>query len=240
MSRAQSSAELFVLAGGFGTRLQSLDLDVPKALAPVLGKPFLAYLIDNYIDQGITDFKFLLHHQAHLVEQYLDEHFPSEFGCGYQTIVEPIPLGTGGAIAHAVKAFSTTDDFLVVNADTWLSAGVSKILAATSPALGLVEMNEPDRYGVVELDGNLVMSFQEKPETRTGPSFINAGLYYLNPELFRDWDGKNFSIEQRILPNLVAKKQLVGINLDSRFLDIGVPEDYFKLVESVYEGKIEL
>ena len=90
---------MFVLAGGFGTRLQSV-VEVPKALAPVGDVPFLRLQIEHWIAQGLNSFVFLLHYQADLIINFLEIEKTSLLkDCEVQWLVEPKPMGTGGAIA---------------------------------------------------------------------------------------------------------------------------------------------
>ena len=111
--------KLLVLAGGFGTRLQSVVAEVPKALAPVGKVPFLQLQIDHWKTQGINSFIFLLHHQADLVISFLQKEKKSGVltGCEVFWLVEPMPMDTGGAVAHAVEQLQLTGNFLVTNAE---------------------------------------------------------------------------------------------------------------------------
>ena len=126
---------LFVLAGGFGKRLRSSVPDVPKPLAPVDGRPFLSYLIDHWVEQGVTDFVFLLHYEARQIEFVLQQlaNDPKFSAVHFSTVVENKPLGTGGAILNAIADLKMTESFLVANADTWLGSGV-EILSKSLPS----------------------------------------------------------------------------------------------------------
>ena len=98
---------LIVLAGGFGKRLRTVVSNVPKPLAPVGGRPFINYLIDNWINQGVTDFIFLLHFEADKIIQQLNElslQLPNS-QVRFRFLVEEVPLGTGGAILNAIQYF---------------------------------------------------------------------------------------------------------------------------------------
>lgn len=229
---------LLVLAGGFGTRLRSAVFDVPKPLAPVGDRPFLHYLIENWVGQGITQLTFLLHHQAELIEAYLELQKTEGrlAGCELRTLSEPQPLGTGGAIAHAVQQFRLTGSFLVTNADTWIGSGVSQVFEASVPAMAVVKVGDSGRYGSVEIQQNRVIAFEEKQDS-AGPAWINAGLYHLHADLFRDWNGQSFSLERELFPKLVTTGQLHGVPLATEFIDIGVPDDYFRFCRWINSGK---
>jgi D-glycero-alpha-D-manno-heptose 1-phosphate guanylyltransferase len=229
---------LLVLAGGFGTRLRSAVADVPKPLAPVMNRPYLHYLIENWIAQGVDRFIFLLHHQADLICAFLqalqnEGHLKD---CQINTVTEPQPLGTGGAVAYAVRELEMMGPFLVANADTWLEFGIGQIAAASVPAIGIVQVANSERYGRVRTEHGSVVSFEEK-QAIAGAGWINAGLYHLHADLFGDWDGEPFSLERELFPKLVGGG-LRAVPLQTEFIDIGIPEDYFRFCRWIESGKI--
>jgi len=106
--------ELMVLAGGFGTRLRATVSDVPKPLAPAGNRPFLHYLIENWLVQGITTLTFLLHYESDSIKAFL-EQVKDSGGlkvCEVFAITEPQPMGTGGAVAYAVRERRLNGSFL--------------------------------------------------------------------------------------------------------------------------------
>jgi D-glycero-alpha-D-manno-heptose 1-phosphate guanylyltransferase len=217
-------AKMLILAGGMGTRLQPAVSDVPKPLAPVAGKPFLHFMISHWREQGVSEMIFLLRHQANLIETFLATE---RSGITIRTVIEPKALGTGGALAFAVHELGITGDFLAANADTWLGSGVREVLALPAPAIATVDVANCERYGSVTVENGKVVAFKEKGES-TGAGTINAGLYHLNAALFSDWDGEAFSLEQKIFPPLARSGQLRAAALHTDFIDIGIPEDYFR------------
>lgn len=224
-----NNSHLLVLAGGFGTRLRSAVADVPKALATVAGRPFLQYLVDAWIEQGLTQLTFLLHHQADLIEAFLEQQQSNGrlAHCEIRISREPQPLGTGGAVAYAVRQLGLTKSFLVTNADTWLGKGIAQVSEAAMPAIGIIRVVNSERYGAVRVQDGRLVSFEEKQDS-TGPGWISAGLYHLHADLFRSWDGRPFSLERELFPKLVAAGQLHAAPLDTDFIDIGIPDDYHR------------
>lgn len=230
--------DLVVLAGGFGTRLRPAVGDVPKPLAPVAGRPYLGYLIDSWLQQGVTSMTFMLHHQHELVEQFLQRKFSGQrlSGCTLHILVEKQPLGTGGAVGYAVKSGHLGGSFLVVNADTWLGSGVESLAKAKAGSIGIVEVADAGRYGRVETEGELVTAFREKtPEA--GGGWINAGLCHLSAADFHRWNGQPMSLERDIFPDLVQQSRLYAVPLETQFIDIGVPEDYMRFCRWVESGR---
>jgi len=230
--------KLLILAGGFGTRLQHLGLDLPKALVPVGSSPFLELQLQNWLKQGITSFVFLLHHQADRITQYLRiAQHDLLSGCNLSIVVEKSALDTGGAIANAVKELSLTGDFLVTNADTWLDAGIADLQKASGPAIAVLKVAEGDRFGSVDFDDNdAVTGFREKDPLST-ECWISAGMYRLDAGLFAAWGGERVSIERDMFPLLLKNKQLRAVKIQSNFIDIGVPEDYHRFCRWIQDGR---
>ena len=229
---------LMVLAGGFGTRLKTAIADVPKALAPVGGVPFLQLQLANWLDQGLCKFTFLLHHQSDQIIAFLQAQQADLLkDCQVEWLVEPTPMDTGGAIAHAVKALDLNDDFLMTNADTWLGGGVRDLMLIAAPAMAVVNLIDVSRYGQVHFDdGNCVTAFAEK-NLQCTPGWINAGLCHLPARLFKDWDGRPFSLERDLFIRLVKNRELTACPFQTDFIDIGVPADYQRFCQWIKLGK---
>lgn len=227
---AIAATNLLVLAGGFGTRLSSVLTDLPKPLAPVGGKPFLHLQLRHWIGQGLRSFVFLLHHRADLIIDFLGEERNALLRhCDVRWVIEPSPLGTGGAVAHAVEHLDIRGDFLVTNADTWLGTGVAELMAVESPAMAVVRVEEAGRYGSVRFDSDMhVTEFAEKCKMG-GPGWINAGLCRLSAASFGNWNHRAFSLETQSFPMWASERALRAVPLATDFIDIGVPDDYFRM-----------
>ena len=230
---------LFVLAGGFGTRLRSLVADVPKPLAPVDDRPFITHLITHWAKQGVTDFVFLLHYEAQQIEFFLKQlaDDPEFSGLHFKTVVENKPLGTGGAILNAIVYLEMTDSFLVVNADTWLGSGIRISSESLPCSLAAVKVPNTQRYGSLSFKGAKISRFEEKSNS-SGPGYVNSGLYHLLPEIFQGFKGgAKFSLEEDVFPELVSTRKLGFVKLGSSFIDIGIPEDYLKFCNWIKLGR---
>ncbi len=230
--------KLLILAGGFGSRLQSILPDKPKALAPVGEVPFLALQLENWIAQGIRSFVFLLHHQANQITDFLDgiKSGPLK-DCEVKSLIEPRPMDTGGAVAYAVRELSLNGDFLVANADTWLGSGIGELTASHAPSMAVIQLDDSSRYGQVQFDdSHRITAFTEK-YTLSAPGWINAGLCRLHAELFKNWDGARFSLEKQTFPSLVGRGELQAVAINSDFIDIGIPADYQRFCRWIEEGR---
>ncbi|MDF3820157.1 sugar phosphate nucleotidyltransferase [Leptospira sp. 96542] len=228
---------IFILAGGRGTRLASVVSDVPKPMAPVSGKPFLQYLLENYVEQGFRKFVLLLHYKSDLIISFVENlKFTTLNGCEIEYSIEPTLLGTGGAVAYTVHQLNYTGQFLIVNADTWVEPeSMNKLASSVSPSIGVIHISDVSRYGKVSIDGDLILKFEEKIEN-AGEGWINAGIYKLHSDHFLGRKGE-FSMEKDIFPDLVQQKKLRAVSLDTDFIDIGIPEDYERFQNWILSGR---
>ncbi len=156
--------ECIVLAGGLGTRLRSEVSDLPKCMAPVAGKPFLQYLMDYLLDQGVTHFVFSVGYLHEHIEEFIQKQYPA-VQCTFS--LEQEPLGTGGAIQHALQ-YVTQPNVLVLNGDTIFLVNLSALMQFhvqhdNACTLSLKPMKNFDRYGVVDINQqSSIQSFREK------------------------------------------------------------------------------
>ncbi|WP_443640372.1 sugar phosphate nucleotidyltransferase [Candidatus Njordibacter sp. Uisw_039] len=234
--------KLLILAGGFGTRLQSVVTQVPKALAPVGDVPFLYLQIENWKSQGLRSFVFLLHHQADLIINFLEfEKTKLLKDCEVAWVIEPKPMDTGGAVAYALKQLELTGDFLLTNADTWLGTGIKTLEQTPVPSMAVLRLNDSARYGQVQFDDKLkVTSFIEKSNTQK-MGWISVGLCHLHSNFFRYWDGYPFSLERILFKLLLDERALNAVALKTNFIDIGIPADYHRFciwIENNREGSL--
>lgn len=223
---------LFLLAGGFGTRLSSVVKDVPKPLAPIHGRPFLAYLLENYRRQGIRQFVFLVHHKADLMKSFVEAEKKQGAlkGCDVKLIEEQQPMGTGGAVKAALEELTGVEHFFVANADTYLTSGIVELLNTDVPCMAAVWQENTARYGSLKTESDHITQFIEK-SSNAGAGWINAGLYRLHSNLFKDMPHGPFSIENTLFPELLQQRILKFAAIDGDFIDIGIPEDYEKCKE---------
>ena len=148
-------------------------------------------------------------------------------------------MGTGGAIAYAVKTLDLQGTFLLTNADTWVGSGVREVSRLDSLAMAVVYLRDVSRYGQVHFDKAHYVYSSEKNSTKCTPGWINAGLCRLSAEIFYDWGGQSFSLESDLFPDLVSNNSLIAIPLKTEFLDIGIPVDYQRFCHWVESGRVQ-
>jgi D-glycero-alpha-D-manno-heptose 1-phosphate guanylyltransferase len=218
--------EVIILAGGLGTRLRPVISDLPKPLAPVAGRPFLAWMLDAYARRGFR--------RAILATGYLGEKVEDAIGCEWKGLEvlysrEDEPLGTGGALRLAAGRGEGSWVY-VANGDTYLDfeprdleATAKETSADVVVALAAVE--DVARYGAVEVEDQRIVRFREKGGE--GPGLINAGSYLLQRSVLEDARlSVPFSFEEGILTPMTLAGRVAYVDRTEHFIDIGVPADY--------------
>ena len=223
--------EAIILAGGFGTRLQTVVNDVPKPMAPINNIPFLNYVFD-----------YLKHYQiqhvvlstGYLADKILD-YYKDEFnGIKISYAKEETPLGTGGGIRLAMTK-CTTQDILVLNGDSFFDVDINihysnHVLKQADCTLALRKVDNAARYGTIQLGAsNVIDAFKEKDSIER-EGLINGGVYILNRETYlsKTEADSAFSIEKDFYEKRIKELHIFGFEYNGYFIDIGIPEDYKK------------
>jgi mannose-1-phosphate guanylyltransferase len=243
--RAQCLATLdvLVIAGGLGTRIQSALGDTPKLLAPIGGRPYLAYLLDWLRRFGAKRIVLGLGHRAQAVADYLDRNKSSHGDLTVETVTEPRPLGTAGAIRFA-RPNLRTDPVLVMNGDSIADADLCAFVAyhrraRAKATLLCAEVDDAGRYGRVELDGEgRIRGFIEKDPDFHGRSAVSAGVYLFSAALLDEIAGGSAVSLERDVLGRAASGSLDAFAGPFAFIDIGTPES-LKLAERVFGAKFE-
>ena len=195
-----------VLAGGLGTRLRTVLSDRPKVLAPVAGRHFLAYLLDQLADAGFAE--------VVLCTGYLGEQVKTAFGAHWRKLhlrysQEPQPMGTAGALRHALELLPS-DDVLVLNGDSYCDVDLGSLIDfhvthKAKATLALTEVPDASRYGAVNCDPDgAIVGFAEKGNV--GPGLINAGIYVLSQRVLELIPaGFPVSLERDCFPGWIGK-----------------------------------
>jgi D-glycero-D-manno-heptose 1,7-bisphosphate phosphatase len=219
-----------VLVGGLGTRLGSLTAHTPKPMLPCGDRPFLGWLLREFVRFGVTDFLLLTGHLSAVVEQAaatIQSMLPR--GATVSLSEEPIRAGTGGAVYHARHRLDRR--FLLCNGDSLFDGNLARLLSDAvadgddvTGRMMLRRLDDASRYGVVALEGDRVTDFLERPPPNTAGT-INAGVYLFNRGLI-DALSPACSLEAEVMPRLARAGALRGTVSEGYFRDIGVPEDF--------------
>ncbi len=233
----RDNIKIFILAGGFGTRLKTVVSDIPKPMAPILNKPFLEYQIREIK-------KYLPNHEIYLLTHYLSEIIEDYFKDDKSIIIlkEEKPLGTGGSIKNAISKLqlNITEPILVFNGDTYIKPNLNNMIyisKAKVSILGSLQKN-CDRYGTLTIQNNKIVDFNEK-KIGIKDSYINAGCYYFKDlEFFNQIKENEFAIEDKFKEYLLNDSVDV-FRYNDIFIDIGIPEDYTKMINYIKDLKNE-
>src|SRR5205809_142009 len=224
-----------LLAGGKGTRLRPLTIHTPKPIVPIFERPFLHYQLDLLkqvpeIDEVILS----LNYQPRRIEEMFGDGGDS--GIAIKYVVEPAPLGTGGAIRYAGE--SLRESVVVFNGDVLTEVDLGAVIALhrerkAKATIVLTPVENPSAYGLVETDaaGN-IKRFLEKPKAdEITCDTINAGIYVLEPDTFeRIPKDQPWSIERSFFPSLIERGEtFVAYIYDGSWIDIVTPAKYLQV-----------
>lgn len=232
-----------LLAGGKGTRLRPLTLHTPKPVVPIFDRAFLHYQIDQLkqvpeIDEVILS----LNYQPRRIEEVFGDGTGT--GVRLRYVVEPAPLGTGGAIRYAAQG--ATDTLVVFNGDVMTSVDVNAVVKLhrerkAKATIVLTPVDNPTAYGLVETESDgRVRRFLEKPNPdEITCDTINAGIYVLEPDTFdRIPKDVSYSIERTYFPSLIERQDMFVAYIDRGYwIDIGTPEKYIQVHHDMFDGK---
>lgn len=219
--------DALILCGGQGTRLRSIIADKPKVLAPINGRPFLSYLLDQLVNAGFRDVILCTGYKGEMVRDALGPHYK---GLNIRYSRETEPLGTGGALRYALPMIEGSY-ILAMNGDSYIDADICSFIewylkGGYDASILLTNVEDTSRYGRVKIDEDgKIISFDEKQEG-SGSGWINAGVYLLKTSLLRHIQtGIPYSLEQEFFPCL-PDESLYGYRCKSELLDIGTPDSY--------------
>jgi len=224
-----------ILAGGLGTRLRSVVPDLPKPMAPVNERPFLSYLMDYWIGQGVSRIILSVGYKSHAIQDcYGDSYRHAKISYS----VEEQPLGTGGGLLLALNQLQDSDDFLVLNGDTFFAVDLEALREChkrmqADMTMALLDVADNDRYGGVSMSPDGCIVSLDAGRGNAGSKRVNGGVYLMKRDLFERYavnvyaPPQRCSLEDDLFPALLnSGKHMVGYLSSGKFIDIGVPEDY--------------
>lgn len=216
---------VFIMAGGFGTRLRPLTDKCPKPMLPVGGKPLLETIVSNFKEQGF--YKFYI--STHYLPEIITNHFGNgeKLGIEISYVHENEPLGTGGALSLLPKD-EINLPFIVINGDVLTNMNFSKLLDfhTQNEALATMcvrEFQYQIPYGVVNSENNVIKNMTEKPSYFFD---INTGIYVISPELLAQVAAQFIGMPTILEQQIEKNNKVISYPLHEYWLDIGHIEDY--------------
>jgi dTDP-glucose pyrophosphorylase len=217
---------MIIMAGGKGTRLHPQTNTCPKPLLPVGGKPILEHIIERATSQGFSKFVIAVNYLGHMIENYFGDG--KRFNVQIEYLREEKPLGTAGSLSLLDPLPKIP--FVVTNGDVISDINYGDIIdfhiehnAMATMAVRLQEWQNP--YGVVQMRNFQIQDYTEKPLVR---SYINAGVYVLNPSSVQFLVKGEPCDMPDIFQKLLSESRLVvAYPIHEGWIDVGQPKDYF-------------
>jgi dTDP-glucose pyrophosphorylase/predicted transcriptional regulator len=220
---------VFLMAGGFGTRLKPLTDHCPKPLLKVGDKPILETVIKSFIKSGFSNFFISTHYLPEMIKEYFGDG--QQWGVSITYIHETCPLGTGGALGLLPKTLSKLP-IIVMNGDVLTKIDFEKLLEFhidnnSRATMCVREYEYQVPFGVVESQGYIIKSLVEKPIQRF---HVNAGIYVIGNEVIQSVKHNEY-IDMPSLFEQHIGNQLLVYPFHDYWLDIGRMDDFSRAQE---------
>jgi NDP-sugar pyrophosphorylase family protein len=231
-----------ILAAGRGTRLRPLTSYIPKVLLPVCGRPILDYIVEIMVASKYVDHVFIaVSDHLDAVSRYLEQR---DYGGRLRLApVQALAWETGGDLRLAIEQIGIDEDFLVCNGDVFSPISIDRMVefhnkcakergTVATVMLKHVPGKQASRHGLVELAGDLVTRFEEKPKSFSkSRAVVNAGYYVFGKMILDERDkylpAKRSKLEHSVLTELAKKRLLAGFVPDTPYwIDVGTMEAY--------------
>lgn len=234
------------MAGGEGSRLRPITVNLPKPLVPVCNRPIMEHIIELLKQHEVTEVVTTLHYLADEIQNHFGDG--SDFGVNIVHSIEDIPLGTAGSVKQA-EVFLKDSTFVIISGDALTDCNLTKAIEfhrekGSLATLVLYRVPDPSDFGIViTAEDGKVERFLEKPTW--GEVFsdtVNTGIYILEPEILQMMElRKNYDWSKDIFPQLLANgSPMYGYVMDGYWCDIGTLEQYREAQEHLLEGKVAL
>ena len=221
-----------ILAGGMGTRLKSVVSEVPKPMAPINGIPFLEIQINYWISQGINNFILSVGYKKEIIINHFGLRFNN---AEINYVVEENPLGTGGGILKALLEYNIKSPFLLLNGDTYFDISLETLWRfhtnkSANLTFSVFKSKNTTRYLGLDVDTNMKIRSSDLIKEHNDFRYVNGGVYIVDPKVLSNFKfdlNEQVSFESEIIPKLIKNKMsLYACEFNTKFIDIGIPEDY--------------
>lgn len=227
-----------IMAGGKGTRVASVNSEIPKPMLPIAGKPVLEHQIDCLHRQGITDIILIIGHLGHIIREH--------FGEGFRYIEEKEPLGTAGALWYLKDELK--DDFLLLNGDVIFDIDIRRFYDAHKKYGGTVTLfthpnNHPYDSGIVAADKEHCVTAWLTKEDKRGwyKNRVNAGIHMMSCKIFERFDfdsPKKLDLDRDILKPMIPERALFVYDSPEYVKDMGTPERITETEGDILSGRV--
>ena len=218
---------VFIMAGGFGTRLRPLTDTCPKPMLKIGNKPILETVICSFIKAGFVNFYISTHYMPEQIQQHFGDG--SKLGVKINYVHEDSPLGTGGALGLLPDDLPKDLPLIMMNGDVLTKVDFERLLDFHTENQADATMCVRDYdyqipYGVINGEGNKITSMVEKPIQRF---FVNAGIYVVSPRVIQSVP-ENYNIDMPTLleQHMNERDNILMFPIHEYWLDIGRMDDF--------------
>jgi mannose-1-phosphate guanylyltransferase/phosphomannomutase len=234
-----------IMAGGFGTRIQPLTINLPKPMIPLINRPIMLHIVELLKKHGIDELVLLLYHQPETIKNFFGDG--SEYGVHISYVTPLEDFGTAGAVKAAAKFLD--ERFMVISGDLLTDFDLSAVMAfhqqkQARATITLTSVSDPLQFGVVITDKRgRISKFLEKPGW--GEVFsdtINTGIYILEPEVLAMIpEGENRDWSKDVFPAMLAADEaLFGCVMTGYWADIGNTDAYLEACSDIAAGRVSV
>jgi UDP-N-acetylglucosamine diphosphorylase/glucosamine-1-phosphate N-acetyltransferase len=217
-----------ILAAGEGQRLRPFTLTRPKAMLAIADKPILQFVVESLVMAGIRDIICVVGYRQEQVYDYFGSG--ERFGAEITYVTQASQLGTAHALA-GVKD-KAAPEFLVLPGDNLIEAGtIADFIGIKPPAILVKRVNDPERYGVVKIEGDELKGILEKPK-ETESNLVNTGIYAFSRNVFKFTDDV-LDIPDALNNMIAAGQDIATLETDGTWLDIVYPWDVISLNNAI-------
>jgi mannose-1-phosphate guanylyltransferase/phosphomannomutase len=237
----------FIMAAGFGTRLEPLTLAIPKPMVPIINRPIMQHNLELLKNNGIVDICANIHYFPEQIENYFSDG--KEFGVNLSYSFEEKLLGTAGGVKKMANSVGGVDStFVVLSSDALTDIDLGKMISyhrrvKAAATIALYSVLDTSQFGVVCLnEAGVVTDFQEKPPAgKARSNLANTGIYIFEPEVLDMIPDRRFhDFGRELFPRLVsAKNKLFGFEMDEYWSDIGSVEQYLVANADALDGRVK-
>jgi len=229
-----------IMAGGKGTRLQSIAGDIPKPMIPVCGKPILEHQIDCLKKNGLTEIILVIGHLGQHIKDYFKDG--SRFGCGISYYTETEPLGTAGALK---KIENLSGDFILLNGDVIFDIDFSRMIAFHKEKNAQVSIavhpnNHPFDSALIITNENFQVTgwLNKEDERKYCKNQVNAGIHILSAEFIKNCpqSKEKIDLDRDMLKPSISGGKIFAYPTPEYIKDMGTPERYAQVTSDIEKG----
>ena len=225
-----------ILAGGKGTRMRPFTYEMPKPMIPVKGKPLIQHIIELCRKYDIREIILSIGYLGDKIREHFGDG--SHLGVTIKYVEEKEEMGTAGPLNLAREYLDSP--FLMFNGDVLSNVNLLDMIKFHNDqkciaTIGLTQVQDISSFGVVQLMGNKIVGFKEKPQGQEDSRLINAGVYIFEPEILNFIPKGRAMLEKDVFPQLSEEGRLFGYPFTGQWFDTGTPEAYEEAIKN-WEG----